>query len=108
MYPSEANIFHKKKIVTFGNLKLVLQIYTSLYGICMSARYILFINTGSEMFVCFESLCPSQQVFSHVRTVLPGLNQYYTTKQRIKCPSQGYYTVPPVSLTEHLPLYKLI
>ena len=27
-------------------------------------------------FVCFDALCPSQQLFSHVRTIscLPGLN----------------------------------
>ena len=27
-------------------------------------------------FVCFESLRPRQQFFSHVKTDLPGLNQY--------------------------------
>ena len=28
------------------------------------------------LFVCFDSLRPSQQFFSHVGTGLPGLNQY--------------------------------
>ena len=27
-------------------------------------------------FVWFDSLCPSQQIFSHVGTDLPGLNHY--------------------------------
>ena len=29
-----------------------------------------------NLFFWFDSLCPSQQFFSHVRTGLPGLNQY--------------------------------
>ena len=28
------------------------------------------------LFVRFDSLCPSQQFFSYVRTGAPGLNQY--------------------------------
>ena len=28
------------------------------------------------LFVCFDSLCASQQFFSHVRTGLPGFNNY--------------------------------
>ena len=28
------------------------------------------------LFVWFDSLCPNQQVFSHVRTGLSGLDQY--------------------------------
>ena len=31
---------------------------------------------NSLFFVCFDSLRPSQQSFSYVRTGLPGLNQY--------------------------------
>ena len=34
-------------------------------------------TVDSSMFVWFDSLCPSQQFFSHVRTGLPGLSQYY-------------------------------
>ena len=34
----------------------------------------------------FDSLRPSQQFFSYVRTGLPGLNQYY--KQRFMCLAQ--------------------
>ena len=30
-----------------------------------------------EMFVCFDSLCPSQHFFNHVGMRLPGLNQSY-------------------------------
>ena len=29
-----------------------------------------------KVFVCFDSLRPSQQFFSHVSMSLPGLNQY--------------------------------
>ena len=29
-----------------------------------------------NLFVCFDSLHPSQQFFSHVETGLPGLKQY--------------------------------
>ena len=31
---------------------------------------------GVFNFVCFDYLRPSQQLFSHVRTGLPGLNEY--------------------------------
>ena len=35
-------------------------------------------DSSTNYFACFESLCPSQQFFSHVATVsfLPGLNHY--------------------------------
>ena len=33
-------------------------------------------SPGWVLFVCFESLHPSQQFFSYVETGLPGLNQY--------------------------------
>ena len=29
-----------------------------------------------DIFVCFDSLCPSQHAFIHVGMGLPGLNQY--------------------------------
>ena len=45
-----------------------------------------------EVFVCIDSLRPSQQFFSYVGMRLLGL------KQRIKCPAQGYNAVPPVRL----------
>ena len=33
---------------------------------------------GIVAFVCYDTLCPSQQFFSHVETIfcLPGVNQY--------------------------------
>ena len=40
-----------------------------------------------ESAVCFVYLRPSQQVFSHVGTGLPGLNQY---EQDIKFFAQGH------------------
>ena len=54
------------------------------------------------MFVGSDSLHSSQQFFSYVGTGLPRLNQY-STKQRIKCPSQGCSTVPPVRLEPAIP-----
>ena len=36
------------------------------------------------LFVRFDSLHPSQQFFTRVRTGLPGLNQYYT-KDKVSC-----------------------
>ena len=38
--------------------------------------YIIMIFYKLAEFVCFDSLHPSQQFFSHVRTGLSGLNQY--------------------------------
>ena len=35
------------------------------------------------LFVCFDSLHPSQQFFSHVGTGLPGLKQYYAADSYI-------------------------
>ena len=38
---------------------------------------ILVLHLGKVLlFICFDSLHPSQQFFSHVGTSLPGLNQY--------------------------------
>ena len=34
------------------------------------------LHIKNYLFVCFDSLGPSQQVFSRVGTGLPGLNQY--------------------------------
>ena len=45
-----------------------------------------------DLFVCFDSLCPSQQFFRHFGTGLP------CTKQRIKVLAEGHNTVPLVSL----------
>ena len=46
------------------------------------------------LFVCFYFLHPSQQVFSHVWTGLPGLS----TKQWIKCLAQGHNTMTPLTV----------
>ena len=46
-------------------------------------------------FVCFDSLCPSQQFFSHVGMGILGLT---SIKQRIKCLAQGHKAVSPVRL----------
>ena len=35
-------------------------------------------------FVCFNTLCPSQQFFSHVGTGLPGLN-HYKAEDKVSC-----------------------
>ena len=42
-------------------------------------------HTALRCFVCVDALRPSQQLFSCVGmfSCLPGLNQYYSTKQRI-------------------------
>ena len=42
-------------------------------------------HTALQCFVCVDALRPSQQLFSRVGmfSCLPGLNQYYSTKQRI-------------------------
>ena len=42
------------------------------------------------LFVCFDSLLPSQQLFSHVGTGLPGLNQYSAADKQL---AQGHNTV---------------
>ena len=42
-------------------------------------------------FVCFDCLCPSQQIFSHVGTGLPP-------ELRIKCLAQGHNAVPLMRL----------
>ena len=44
---------------------------------------------------CFDSLCPSQQFFSHVGRVSLG---WTSTKQRVKCIAQGHNTVSLVML----------
>ena len=36
------------------------------------------------IFVCFDSLCPSQEFFSYVGTGLPGLNQY-SARIKVSC-----------------------
>ena len=48
---------------------------------------------GSKSFVWFDSLHPSQQIFSHVGMGLPQGRT--NTKQRIKCLAQGHNTVNP-------------
>ena len=52
------------------------------------------------IFFFFDSLhvCPSQQLFSYMGMGFPRLNQYYSTKQRLKCLAQGHNSVPPVRL----------
>ena len=44
------------------------------------------------VFVCVDALCPSQQFSTHVRTGLPGLNQYYAANKGL---AQGHSTVSP-------------
>ena len=39
-------------------------------------QYLRRIKLFGVIFVCVDSLCPSQQFFSHVGMGLPGLNQY--------------------------------
>ena len=48
----------------------------------------------SALNLCADALCPSQQFYSHVRTIsgLPGM------KQRIKYLAQGHNAATPVSL----------
>ena len=55
------------------------------------------------LFVWFESLCLSQQFFSHAGTGFPGLN---STKQQIKCLAQGHNTVTQPAVFS-LTLYQL-
>ena len=77
-------VFRSKKKVRLRVKKL------NYHGICN--------EQAASDFVSVDALQPSQQFFSHVRTLnccLPGLNKYW--KQRIKCPAQEHNTVPPVS-----------
>ena len=61
-------------------------------GTCAVFVYIsqeLFLLFDFDKFVLFD-LIPSQQFFSHVRTGLPGLNQYLAED---KCLAQGHNAV---------------
>ena len=53
-----------------------------------------------KAFICFDSLHPSQQVFSHVRTGLPGLNQY-----KVEYLAQGHNPVPLTRLKPAVPQF---
>ena len=55
------------------------------------------------LFVWFDSLHLSQQVFSFVRTGIPGMNQ---SKQGLMCLAQGHNTLTPVSLQPITPRLK--
>ena len=61
--------------------------------------YFIGMPASEDLFVCVDTLHPSQQSFSHVGTIscFPGVNQYIS-KQRIKCLAQGHNTVPPENL----------
>ena len=52
------------------------------------------------LFVCFDSLHPCQQFFSHVGKGFPGLNQY---EAEDKCLAQGHNPVPPLMLKPAIP-----
>ena len=72
---------------TMSHLRKTNQTLDSLQDTCINnhinwakrlrGRYSAAISyTFDILFVCFDALCPSQQIFSHVEMGLPGLNQY--------------------------------
>ena len=57
-----------------------------------NSQYHVMVDKSISCF-CFYSLLPSQQFFSHIRTGLPGLNQYYAedkvSSSRTQCSAFG-------------------
>ena len=64
---------HSVRLLNFIKLPFVVKIFVVYFSVAVLH---MFYGMLLFLFVCFNSLCPSQQFFSYVGTGLPRLNQY--------------------------------